>query len=108
MSGGRMWCTLALSVMGLAGCQSSMGTPGVPQAPGAYAPNPPAAGGGPQAVPYTRTRTVEGAVYLLPDEASLPLPAVGGFVVALQLHDATPSPAPGTSGRPGVPAAGSR
>ena len=101
--------------LGLTGCQGGAGSPGLPQAPGGYAPAPAAGGGGPQAVPYTRTRTVEGAVYLLPSEADVPLPAVGGFLVSLQLHAASPTPSPSprgaapagsAAGSPGAAAAG--
>ena len=94
--------------LGLTGCQGGAGSPGLPQAPGGYAPAPAAGGGGPQAVPYTRTRTVEGAVYLLPSEADVPLPAVGGFLVSLQLHAASPTPSPSPRGAaPAGSAAGS-
>jgi hypothetical protein len=100
---------LVAFTLGLTGCQSSMGSPGLPQAPGGYAPAAAGGGaGGPAAVPYTRTRTVEGAVYLLPSEADVPLPAVGGFQVSLALHAATPSPSPSPRGAsPAASAAGS-
>jgi hypothetical protein len=99
---GLLCAAFAALALGVAGCQGSVGSPGLPQPPGNYAPAAPAAGA-PAATPYSRTRTLEGAVYLVPDEAEVPLPAVGGFGVAIELSSPAPGMAPSLA-----PTAGSR
>jgi hypothetical protein len=94
---GRRLLSLALAgaSFGLASCSGNLGSGGIggglPIAPGAQGYQQP--GGPGQAAPVSRQRALEGAVYVTPSLATIPLPAVGGFSLSLELT----SPSPGTS-----------
>jgi hypothetical protein len=88
----------------LAACQGNIGTgsSGLPAAPGqGVAPNQAGAAGS-----QSRQRVVEGAVYLTPGMAEIPLPALGSFSVTIDLGSPAPvasgasasAPSPGASG----------
>jgi hypothetical protein len=90
---------------GLAACSGNLGSGvggGLPIAPGGQSYQQPAGPG--QAAVTSRERAVEGAVFLTPALASIPLPTVGGFALSLILG--SPSPSPAASGT-AVPAASS-
>ena len=94
----RLSCTSAFAAaVVLAACQGNVGNGGlsIPQAP-AYN-NPQGPGG---ATTASRQRVVEGAVTLAAGMNEVPLPAVDGFSIALELGTpppASPSPAPSSS-----------
>ncbi|HMD02701.1 MAG TPA: hypothetical protein VKG44_07010 [Candidatus Baltobacteraceae bacterium] len=91
----KLFCAV-LAAATLSACQGSLGSgSGLPQPPAAYAPQNPQANGAAQTA-YTRMRTLEGAVFLVPGSDEIPLPALGGFEVVLDLHP-TPTPAPSAS-----------
>jgi len=97
----------ALSVV-LTACQGNIGSGGLTiPGPPAYN-NPQGPGEGTQ----SRQRVVEGAVFLAPDLKEIPLPAVDGFTVAVELGSpapASPSAAPSrTAGQRGGSALRSR
>ncbi|GAC1303559.1 MAG: hypothetical protein NVSMB19_13640 [Vulcanimicrobiaceae bacterium] len=91
----RSLLALAGLAVALNGCQGNIGSGsglGIPAAP-QY--NQPAGPGG--ASGQSRQRAVDGAVYLTPEMATLPLPALNGFAVTLQLGTPPPSPSPSPS-----------
>jgi len=91
------------AMFAVAACSGNLGTGGgLPQPPSGLV-SPAAGAVGNQ----SRMRTIEGAVFLAPGDAELPLPVVGGFEVVLTLiaPTAAPSGAPGSAAPSATPKA---
>jgi hypothetical protein len=98
----RTWIVVGgVLSLGLAACQGNIGSGSglsIPQAAQPYQPN------GPGQAAQTRERALDGAVYLssYSPAPTLPLPAIGGFSIVINLGTPapSPSPAPSTSASP--------
>jgi hypothetical protein len=87
---------VACAACGLAACSGNLGSGGVggglPAAPGGQTYQQPQGPG--SSGPTNRERAVEGAVFVTPDLASIPLPTVDGFSLVLALSSPAPSASP--------------
>lgn len=83
-------------LVALAGCQGNLGSGSGLSIPAAQPYGQPGGPGNP--APQTRQRSLDGAVFLTSEMASLPLPTLDGFAISLALGTPPPTPSPTPSG----------